>query len=404
VTLQLLIALIAVLALGRVLGRALRQFGQPPVIGEVLAGIALGPSLLGQVVPAGTAFLASPDVTASISPVAQLGVILYMFLVGVDLDLEALRRQARATVLVAQVGVVVPFLLGTVIALAVHQRYAPHGVSRLNFALFIGVAMAVTAFPVLARILSDRELDKTEIGRFAMACAAMSDVTAWCLLAGVVGIARSRPGDGIVVAAATIGYTIVMISVVRPIAVGLMHRVERQRSEHGTIALVLIATLISAAITDAIGVHAIFGAFLMGLVIPSQSRIARAVERSIQDIVGILLLPAFFALAGLRTDVTLLSGWDQWTLCLTIIALAVVGKFATAVPARLLGFTWRNAAAVGALMNTRGLMELVALNVGLDFGVISQTLFTMFVIMAITTTMSTGPLLHLLRVGRQETS
>jgi Kef-type K+ transport system membrane component KefB len=394
---HLLLALAAVVITGRVLGRVFRLIGQPPVIGEVVAGIALGPSLLGAVSPDAYAFLLPTAVAPSLGLLSQLGVALYMFLIGVELDTDVLRGQLRATVTIAQSSIVLPFVLGAGLAAVVAPNLAPSGVPFTHFVLFMGVAMAITAFPVLARILADTGLTRTDLGRLALTCAAVGDVTAWCLLAFVVGVVQSRQGSALLPSVMTVGYIALMFMVVRPAVGRWCRRLEARALDRDVIAAVIVAALVSALITEWIGIHAIFGAFLMGAVIPHDSRLARALEERIENLVTILLLPAFFAFAGMRTEIGLISNWTGWLTCAAIIVVATVGKFGgTLAAARLAGHEWRTATGLGVLMNTRGLMELIVLNVGLDLGVISPTLFTMMVVMAIVTTMATTPLLGIL--------
>jgi Kef-type K+ transport system membrane component KefB len=394
---HLLLALAAVVISGRVLGRVFRVLGQPPVIGDVVAGIALGPSLLGAIWPDAYAFLLPQAVAPSLGLLSQLGVALYMFTIGVELDTDVLRGQLRATVTIAQAGIVLPLVLGGALAVVVAEDLAPAGVPLSHFVLFMGVAMAITAFPVLARILADTGLTRTDLGRLAVTCAAVGDVTAWCLLAFVVGVVQSREGSAIFPSVMTVGYIALMFIVIRPAVLRWCKRLESRAIDRDTIAAVIVAALVSALITEWIGIHAIFGAFLMGAVIPHDSRLARALEERIEHLVTILLLPAFFAFAGMRTEIGLISNWTGWLTCAAIVVVATVGKFGgTLAAARLAGHDARTAASLGVLMNTRGLMELIVLNVGLDLGVISPALFTMMVVMAIVTTMATTPLLGML--------
>ncbi len=394
---HLLLALAAVVISGRVLGRLFRYIGQPPVIGEVVAGIMLGPSLLGAISPGAYAFLLPSALSPSLGLLSQLGVALYMFLIGVELDTDVLRGQLRKTITIAQSGIVVPLVLGGGLAVFLAEGLAPAGVPLTHFVLFMGVAMAITAFPVLARILADTGLMRTDLGRLALTCAAVGDVTAWCLLALVVGVVQSRQGSALLPSVLTPAYIAVMFLVVRPIVVRWCERLEGRAIDRDVIAGAIVAALISALVTEWIGIHAIFGAFLMGAVIPHNSQLARALEERIENLVTILLLPAFFAFAGMRTEIGLISSWTGWLTCAAIIVVATAGKCGgTLAAARLAGHEWRTATSLGVLMNTRGLMELIVLNVGLDLGVISPTLFTMMVVMAIVTTMATTPLLGIL--------
>jgi K+:H+ antiporter len=394
---HLLLALAAVVITGRVLGHVFRFIGQPAVIGEVVAGIALGPSLLGTLSPDAYAFLLPPAVAPSLGLLSQLGVALYMFLIGVELDTDVLRGQLGATITIAQSSIVVPFVLGAALAVMIAPDFAPANVPFMHFVLFMGVAMAITAFPVLARILADTGLTRTDLGRLALTCAAVGDVTAWCLLAFIVGIVQSREGSALLPAVMTVGYIALMFTVVRPLVLRWCRRLDAHAIDRDVIAAVIVLALVSALMTEWIGVHAIFGAFLMGAVIPHDSRLARALEDRIESLVTILLLPAFFAFAGMRTEIGLIANGTAWLTCAAIIALATLGKCGgTFAAARLAGHESRTATSLGVLMNTRGLMELIVLNVGLDLGVITPTVFTMMVVMAIVTTMATTPLLSLL--------
>jgi Kef-type K+ transport system membrane component KefB len=391
---HVLLALAAVILTGYVLGRAFAYLGQPPVIGEVVAGILLGPSLLGREV---SAFILPPSVAPYLGTIAQLGVILYMFLVGLELNLGRLRGHMQTTVTIAHTGIVVPFLMGAGLALWLYPRYSYAGVPFTSFALFIGIALSITAFPVLARILSDRRMTTSELGVLSLGCAAMGDVTAWCLLAFVVGVAQAKVGGAIVVAGLALAFIAFMFLFVRPSAAYFVRRTQDRPLSTGAITLVFAGVLLSALATEAIGIHAVFGAFLLGAVIPHDSVIAREFTYKLENVVSVLLLPAFFAYVGMRTEIGLLAGWTNWLVCGVIILAATAGKWGgTLAAARLTGLDWRTSASLGILMNTRGLMELIVLNIGLDLGVISPTIFTMMVIMALATTVATTPLLILL--------
>lgn len=391
---HVLLALAVMIALGRLLAVVFRRLEQPPVMAEVVAGVLLGPSLLGHVAPSVSAFLLPPAIAPYLGVVSQLGVILYMFLVGLELNAELLRGRAHATVAISHASIVAPFLLGATLALMLYPRLSTSDVRFTSFALFLGVAMSITAFPVLARILTDRRMTKTELGVMALSCAAADDVTAWCLLALVVGVAQAKLGGVLLVIVGTLAYIGLMFLGVRP----LLQRLARRYDERGltpTItAVVFLAVLLSSLVTESIGIHAIFGAFLLGAVIPHDSSIARTLAHRLEDVVTILLLPAFFAFTGMRTQIGLVSGLESWLICGLIVLVATLGKFGGSfAAARLTGTPWRDAAALGLLMNTRGLMELVVLNIGFDLGVIAPTLFAMMVLMAIITTMATTPLL-----------
>jgi Kef-type K+ transport system membrane component KefB len=396
--LKLLLALAAVIVSCRAAGMLFRRLHQPPVIGEVIAGILLGPSLLGAIAPGASAWLFPDTVMPLLNIVAQLGVLFYMFMVGLEFDAAVLHRRGHVATAISHASIIAPFLLGATLALVLYGRLSHDGVPFVVFALFLGVSMSVTAFPVLARILTDRNMHRTPLGAIALACAAVDDVTAWCLLALVVGVAQARTDTAVWAAILTAAYVLGMFLLVRPLLQRLL--AGRSSAPTGTLAAVLVGLLVSAAVTEAIGIHAIFGAFLLGAVIPHDSPLARDVRAKLEPIVTIVLLPAFFALAGMRTEMNLLGGWENWMLCGAILLVAIVGKFGgSAVAARCCGMSWRESAAIGALMNTRGLMELVVLNIGLDAGVIEPRLYSLMVVMAVVTTLLTTPVLYFLGVG-----
>jgi Kef-type K+ transport system membrane component KefB len=399
---HVLVALVAIIVLARLLGLVFRRLRQPPVIGEVIAGIVLGPSLLGRFAPDLSAFLVPGEVAPYLRILAEVGVIIYMFLVGVDLDIGHLRARTRSSIAVSHASIVVPFVLGIVLALWLYADWAPQGVGFGVFALFIGVAMSITAFPVLARILTDREMHTTPLGAIALACAAVDDVTAWCLLALLVGSVRAEPGAVLLTLALAIGFIAVVLGLVRPLAVRLARRAERSESlDQETFAVVCIVALLGAVSTELIGIHALFGAFLVGTVIPHDSRLAEQIRVRLGYAVVVLLLPAFFAFTGMRTQIALLEGWHAWLTCGAVIAVAVIGKLGgSTLAARVTGLGWRHSFALGVLLNTRGLMELIVLNVGLDLGVLSPALFAIFVIMALVTTIIATPVLDRLNRAR----
>jgi Kef-type K+ transport system membrane component KefB len=394
---HVLLALLVIVVAGRLLGRLCAVVGQPPVIGETLAGILLGPSLLGRLAPGAFAYALPAEVRPFLGVIAQLGVVLYMFLVGLELDTHALRGRGRAAVVISHAGIVVPFLLGAALALFLHPRLSGPEVPFTVFGLFLGVAMAITAFPVLARILAERRLTRTPLGTLALACAAGGDVTAWCLLALVVGVAQADVTAALYVVLGSAAYLTFMLLVGRPLLLRLVPDEDGENLPAGTVATVFAALLVSAWVTEMIGIHALFGAFLLGAVIPHDSVLARRLTQKMHDVVTVLFLPAFFAFTGLRTEIGLMSGAGDWLVCGAIILVATLGKFGgTLAAARATGTGWREGAALGILMNTRGLMELVVLNIGLDLKVISPTLFAMMVVMALVTTVLTTPVLALL--------
>ncbi|WPB80697.1 cation:proton antiporter [Archangium violaceum] len=393
----LIIQLVVIIGLSRLIGGGARRLGQPQVIAEVLAGILLGPSLLGWLAPGVMGALFPADSMPVLRMLSQLGPILFMFLIGLELDPRVLRGQGRASLFISHVSILVPFALGSLAALVLHPRLSESSVPFSSFALFMGAAMSVTAFAVLARILSEHGLLRSKVGMLALTCAAVDDVTAWCLLAFVVSLVRAsdllHAGYTTLFALLYIGF---MLGLVRPFLARLGARVANKEGlTQNVVALTLMMLLASAWATERIGIHAVFGAFLFGVIIPKQGGLAEALAEKLEDVVVVLLLPVFFANSGLRTQVGLLDDASDWALCGLILLVACVGKFGgTTLAARLTGMRWREAGALGILLNTRGLIELIVLNIGLDLGVISPTLFTMMVIMAMVTALMTSPLLR----------
>ncbi len=398
-SLALLAAQISVIILvSRVVGSLAAITGQPRVIGEVVAGILLGPSLLGWAAPGIAASLFPAASFGALYALSQLGLVLFMFMVGLQLDVQELRHQGPAAILISHASIATPMALGGLLALYLYPRLSSASVNFVSFALFMGAAMSVTAFPVLARILSERGLMGSRMGTMAIACAAIDDVTGWCVLAYIVGRVRTTQSSfplpvmiaGLLLFCAVMGW-----GMRTPLA-----RVERVYSKNGELpdnwkALLLLFLMISALVTEALGFHLLFGAFLAGAVMPKQREFVAYVVGKFESLTVLLLLPLFFAYTGLRTNIGQLKGYAMWWYCLLIVLVAVTGKVGgTGIAARLGGMNWRESLSLGALMNTRGLMELVVLNIGLEIQVISQELFSMMVVMAIATTMMTPPLLH----------
>ncbi|HEY8945699.1 MAG TPA: cation:proton antiporter, partial [Polyangiaceae bacterium] len=306
-------------------------------------------------------------------------------------------NNSHATLAISHASILVPFLLGSGLALALYPIYSHRGVDFTVFALFIGVSLSVTAFPVLARILTDRRMQASKLGVTAIACAAVDDATAWCLLAFVSAVASAQLGSAGWTIGLTSGFVALMLFGVRPLLAVLSQRVERQEQRPVSmtvLALVFSGILLSAVATEAIGIHALFGAFLFGSVMPSGGRLAKQLRARLEDIVLVLILPVFFTFTGMRTRLDLVSSVRDWFFCAVIILFATLGKLGGSfLAARVAGVGTRDAFALGVLMNTRGLMELVVLNVGLDMGVLSPALFAMLVLMALVTTFSTTPIL-----------
>lgn len=394
----LLAQIAAIVFVSRSLGMVTRWLGQPLVIAEVLAGIVLGPSLLGWLWPQAMTALFPASSLSSLKMLSQVGLVLFMFLIGLELDPRLLKGRARSSIIISHSSIVAPFGLGALAAGWLYASYSSAEVSLLSFLLFLGASMSVTAFPVLARILSERHLLTSRVGVIAIACAAVDDVTAWCLLAFVVAVARS---GGIADAAWTTvlagAFITIMMFVVRPFLQRLGARVaSREGLTPTVIAFILLLLCFSSMATEIIGIHALFGAFLFGAILPKEGKLAETLIEKLETTAVVLLLPLFFAYSGLRTQIGLVSSPGDWLVTGVLILVATLGKFGgSALAARVTGLRWREASAIGILMNTRGLMELIVLNIGLDIGVISPTVFTMLVIMALVTTFITTPILHL---------
>lgn len=391
----LLLQIIVVLVTSRLLGLVMRRLGQPLVMAEVLAGIILGPSLFGWLAPDTMATIFPAASLGPLGLLSQVGLVLFMFLVGAELDPQVLRERTSAMILISHTSIVIPFGLGAGAAFFLYDSLAPPGIPFLAFTLFLGVSMSVTAFPVLARILTELDMLTSKVGSIAIACAAVDDVTAWCLLAVVVGIVRAGVvGDSLITIALTLGFVLFMLRGLRPVLHRLLSRIERPEDVTPNVtAGVLLLLFVSSMVTELIGVHALFGAFLAGAILPKQGALAKALVAKIETVAVVVLLPLFFAFSGLRTQIGLVSSLHDWLLTLTFIGLASIGKFGgSTIAARLTGMSWREASTIGVLMNTRGLMELVVLNIGYDLGVISPRVFTMLVIMALVTTFATAPI------------
>lgn len=395
----LLLQLIVIVVAAKLFGLLFRKIGQPSVIGEMVAGIFLGPSLLGAWLPTTQSFLFPASSLDLLKALSQLGVILFMFIVGLDLNVQHLRMKAHAAVLVSHASIIVPFSLGVGLSLLVYTSLASPNVSFTAFALFIGVAMSITAFPVLARIIEERGLSKTYLGATAIACAAVDDVTAWCILAIVIAIVKANGlSSSLITILLTLLFISVMLFVIKP-------RIERLLGEKswsgiknkGTVVFVLTIVFTSALFTEVIGIHALFGAFLAGVIMPRHEGLRNFLYERLEAFSASFLLPLFFAFTGLRTQIGLLDDWQSWLMCIAITGVAIAGKLGgSMIAARWTGMNWQDSFSVGALMNTRGLVELIVLNLGYDLGILPPKIFAMMVLMALITTFMTGPLLSLI--------
>ena len=394
----LLVQIGVIIIVARLVGFVFRKLHQPQVVGEMVAGILLGPSLLGWVAPHLSAAIFPPESLGFLNSLSQIGLLIFMFLVGLELDPQILRGRGHTAVITSQVSIIIPFLSGMLLALYLYPRLADNSVAFLHFALFVGTAMSITAFPVLARILTERKLLRTPVGSLTIACAAVDDVTGWAILAGVVLMVRAGEGSmplWVMIVGAMV-YVVGMIWGIRP----LLNHLETRYQQRGALsqdlmAIIFLLVLTSSLITEQLGIHALFGAFLMGVLMPKQADFVHALTEKLEDVSVILLLPLFFAFTGLRTTIGLVNGPEMWFYCSLIIFVAILGKFGgSTLAARLTGNSWRDASTLGILMNTRGLMELVVLNIGLDIGILSPTMFTIMVLMALATTFMTSPLLE----------
>jgi Kef-type K+ transport system membrane component KefB len=394
---RLLVATGVVVGLATLGGLLARKLRQPEVIGQMAAGILLGPSVFGALLPGAQRWLFAPIVLPYLDALAQFGVVFFMFLVGTELAPGSLRRSGPRALTIGHASIAVPFLAGIAVAWLVRDRYQPEGQGSLPFLLFVGLSFAITAFPVLAGILADRGLLRTPLGATAMTAAGIGDVTAWCLLAVVVALVRGTAVTRALLAVVlTAGFVLVMLGLVRPLLERAVPRAGQGASRAAAMAGLICLVLAAAVATDWIGVHAIFGAFLAGVAMPRGSELVAELIVKIEGITLWLMLPLFFASVGMRTELGTLSGATQWLLCLVIVLVAVVGKMVGAgVAARATGGSTRESLALGTMMSCRGLTELIVLNLGLQLGVLRPELFVMFVVMALLTTAMTGPLLRL---------
>jgi len=389
----LFLQMAVILTTARLMAVAFRFIRQPEVMGEMAAGILLGPSFLGRISPAMMNRLFPANGLGSLYVLSQLGLVLFMFLVGLEVRPGSLRGSAKSVIIASQASIMAPFVLGGVLAWSLYPRLG-NGAPRLPFVLFLGAAMGITAFPVLARILADCKLTHTRVGMFALSCAAIDDVTAWCLLAVITVIARPEANQNPLPwrFAALIGYILAMVCLVRPALRRLLPAsATPDRARFGA---AMIFLLLSVWATEALAVHALFGAFLAGIVMPKGGQLQEGLRDRLESVTLVLLLPLFFAYTGLRTSIALLNSVELWLLCALIVTVAVGSKLlVSGVIVHASGMPWRESLAVGVLVNTRGLVELVILNVGLDLHVLSPTLFSMMVIMALATTLMTAPLI-----------
>ncbi|MDR0699742.1 MAG: cation:proton antiporter [Tannerella sp.] len=397
----LLLQIIIILVTCRIVGKLFKKMGQPTVIGEIMAGIILGPSVLGFLFPQVSSFIFPEESLFNIKILSQFGLILFMYTIGMELDLSVVRKRFQDTILISHASTIVPFFLGMVVAYFIYDKYAHVETPFLSFALFIGIALSITAFPVLARIIQERGMTKTHLGAISLASAANGDITAWCLLAAVVAYAQAGTmNSAIFNVLFSFVYVAVMLYVVRPLLriIGDLYH-NKEIVGKSLVAFMFFILLVSSYVTEILGLHALFGAFVAGIVMPENLKFRKIMNEKVEDISLALFLPLFFVYTGLRTEIGLINGSDMWLLCGIFILAAVVGKFGgTMIAARISNESWKNSLYMGALMNTRGLMELVVLSIGLEMNIIPPAVFVMLVLMTLVTTFMTTPLISFINV------
>jgi len=395
----LLMQILLIIIASRIFSLILIFIGQPSVVGEILAGIFLGPSAMGLLFPDFFHFIFPDNSLGTLQFLSQIGLAFFMFIIGMELDVSVIRSKARRALFVSNVSISVPFLLGVGLAYYLYRSYAPSGVGFLAFSLFIGISLSITAFPVLARILQERGMTKTPIGSMALLCAATNDVVGWCILAAVIAIAKAGAiASSLFTILLAILFVAVMLLIVKPFLTKIFReRLEKDDPDKLTVSLSFLTLLLSAYMAELIGIHALFGSFLAGVIMPQNISFKQKITEKLEDVSVLVLLPIFFAFTGLRTQIGLLNEGQAWVTFGFILLVAVSGKLvASTIAARFAGQGWKGAVMLGALMNTRGLMELIVLNIGYDLGILSPQIFAMMVLMALTTTLITGPFLNLI--------
>lgn len=396
----LLLQIIVILITCRLFGWLFAKMQQPTVIGEIVAGIVLGPSVLGHVLPSVSAFLFPLDSLQNINMLSQFGLILFMFAIGMELNITEVRQKLKETILISHTSTIFPFFLGMVTAYFLYTKYAYESTPFLSFALFVSIALSITAFPVLARIIQEKGLTKTHLGTISLASAANGDITAWCLLAVVVAIAQA---GSMLSAIYNIGfsfiYLLLMFAVVRPFLRMIGHIYHNKEVvDKGLVAFMFLLLIVSSYLTEILGLHALFGAFVAGVVMPDNVKFRKIMTEKVEDVSLALFLPLFFVSTGLRTEIGLLNSPDLWYMCGIFILVAIIGKFGgSLVAARFVGETWKDSLYIGALMNTRGLMELVVLTIGYDMKILTPPIFVMLVLMTLVTTFMTTPLISFIQ-------
>lgn len=395
----LLIQILTIIFTARTFGFIFNKLGQPTVIGEIIAGIFLGPSLMGMWFPQFSLNLFPQESLGNLQLLSQIGLVLFMFVIGMELDIKVLKSKTVDALIISHIGIIVPYSLGLGLSYYLYNEFAPQGVNFISFGLFMGIAMSIAAFPVMARIIQERNLSKTRLGTLAITCAASDDITAWCILAVVIAIVKAGTiASALFTIAIVIVYLFIMIKLVQP----FLKKFGEVYANKESLSLNIIATifgilLISSLATEILGIHALFGAFLAGAIMPPSFNFRRLVIEKIESVSLGLFLPLFFVFTGLRTEIGLLNSPHLIITTSLIVGVAIIGKFGgTMFAAKMVGNNWKDSLSIGAFLNTRGLMELVVINIGYDLGVLSPEIFAMMVLMALITTFMTGPSLDLI--------
>lgn len=398
--LTVIVQLVIIIAAARLVGFAFRRYlGQPQVCGEIAAGLLLGPSFLGGFFPGISHAVFPPSAGPIFTILSQLGLILLMFLIGLEFDFGHLRSQGQAALSISLAGILLPFGLGLLVGQVVHSQLHLE-VNRFSFCLFMAVALSITAIPILGRIMIEFNIQRTRLGCLTISAAAVDDATGWILLALVSALVHSQldPWKIAWMVFETVAYGLAMLWVARPL---LRRWSQKLLSKEGgdlsltALAAILICVFLSAAITNRIGIFSIFGGFMMGAILHDQEELRQAIFRRMRDFVTVFFLPIFFTYTGLRTDIGSMTGIELWALCGLVFLAAFAGKFGGCAGAALLsGLSRREASIVGTMMNTRALMELIVINLGYDLGILPKNVFFMLVFMAVVTTYMTAPILR----------
>ena len=401
----LLLQIVIIIIVARLMGFLFQKLEQPVVIGEILAGILLGPSVLGTFSPAAMKIIFPVESLGNLYLLSQVGLILFMFVIGMELDWKSLRKSAKDAVLISYTGLIFPFILGILLSYYLYDILTPVKTSFTAFALFMGTTMCITAFPVLARIVQERQLTRSPVGNLAITAAAIGDAAAWCILAVVIAFVRAGAmTPAFITIILTILYVVVMLFVIRPFIqrIGAIYT-SRENISKPIVAFIFLLTMFSAFISEFIGIHALFGAFMAGVIMPNNLNFKQVITEKVQDLALVLLLPLFFVETGLRTEIGLINSPFLWMVCLGIIGIAIIGKFGgTLFASRYAGLSWNYSLTLGVLMNSKGLMELVVINIGYELGILSPEIYSMLVIMTLVTTFITGPGLSLVGYFHRE--